>query len=190
MAYNSTIRNKPPEGKQCFHVTCGNTCRRPKPEKKPRKPIPKVSAKRKAGFFDLKATENDHNETEVPQNGRKPSSAAQWRWFEERRKEMTGICAHCSGRTSKNNDDYFHFSICHIMPKNHFPSVATNEFNFIELCAFGNNCHGNMDNKTLDLTDMNCWSTIVERFCIMYPSIAPKERRRIPQVLLQYVETE
>ena len=47
-----------------------------------------------------------------------------------------------------------------------------------------------MDNKILDLIEMNCWDEIVTKFCIMYPSIAEKEKRRIPQVLLQYIEVE
>lgn len=47
-----------------------------------------------------------------------------------------------------------------------------------------------MDNKMLDLTEMSCWDDIVTKFCAIYPSIAPKERRRIPEILLQYVEVE
>jgi len=112
------------------------------------------------------------------------------RWFNDRRKEMTGTCAHCGGRSCKDSDQYFKFSICHILPKAYFPSIATNEFNFIELCFWKNNCHGNMDNKILDLIDMNCWDEIVTKFCLMYPNIAPNERRRIPSVLMQYVEAE
>ena len=47
-----------------------------------------------------------------------------------------------------------------------------------------------MDNKMLDLIEMNCWDEIVTKFCSMYPFIADKEKRRIPDVLLQYVEVE
>lgn len=112
------------------------------------------------------------------------------RWFKERRKEMTGKCHHCNGNSCKHDDKYYKFSICHILPKAYFPSVATHEYNWVELCFWNKNCHGNMDNKMLDLIEMNCWDEIVTKFCIMYPSIAEKEKKRIPQVLLQYIEVE
>lgn len=112
------------------------------------------------------------------------------RWFEDRRKELTGVCSHCGGRSCKDSDQYWKFSIAHILPKAYFPSVATHKDNFIELCFFNNSCHTQMDNKMLDIIDMNCWDTIVERFLRMYPFIAKDEKRRIPQTLMQYVQTD
>lgn len=115
-----------------------------------------------------------------------------WRWFERQREFMTGICMHCGGKTEKFNDEKFHYSICHILPKgkNYFPSVATNDSNWIELCYYNNSCHSNLDNHMIDLIELNCWSTVIDRFIAMYPSIDNKEKRRIPTVLLQYVNTE
>jgi len=110
------------------------------------------------------------------------------RWFKECRKELTGKCHHCGGPSCKHDDKYFKFSICHILPKAYFPSVATHPMNFIELCFWNKNCHGNMDNKMLDLIEMACWDEIVTKFVAMYPAIAEKEKRRIPDVLLQYIE--
>lgn len=124
---------------------------------------------------------------EVPQSIEPVEGIEQWAWFEERRKEMTGICKHCGGKTCKDDNDKFHFSLAHILPKAYFPSVATNEYNCLELCFWNKNCHGNMDNKILDLIDMNCFDEIITKFLIMYPSIDKKERRRIPAVLMQYV---
>lgn len=113
------------------------------------------------------------------------------RWFHARRLEMTGVCCHCGNATTAYSDQYFKFSICHILPKAYFPSVATHPLNWIELCFWGDNsCHTNMDNKTLDLTEMNCWDEIVEKFIAIYPSIAQKEKKRIPYSLLQYVKNE
>jgi hypothetical protein len=40
----------------------------------------------------------------------------------------------------------------------------------------------------LDLMELNCFDLVIERFVAMYPSISKEERRRIPQVLLDYVE--
>jgi ssDNA-binding Zn-finger/Zn-ribbon topoisomerase 1 len=110
-------------------------------------------------------------------------------WFEDRHKEMTGICKHCGGKTQKGKENYRN-SIAHILPKAYFKSVATNPNNWIELCFYGNSCHSQMDNKMLDLTEMNCWDEIVTKFVKIYPSIAKEERRRIPKILLEYIETE
>ena len=112
------------------------------------------------------------------------------RWFEDRRKELTGRCAHCGGRSCKDSDQYWKFSIAHILPKNIFKSVATHPLNYIELCFFNNSCHTNFDNKTLDIMDLNCFDTVIQRFVAIYPAIDVKERRYIPDVLLQYIEIE
>lgn len=111
-------------------------------------------------------------------------------WFKERRKELTGRCKHCGSPSCKHDDKYYKHSIAHILPKAYFPSVATHPENFIELCFWKNNCHGNMDNKVLDLIDMNCFDEIITKFCKIYPSIAKEERRRIPPILLEYIKNE
>lgn len=110
-------------------------------------------------------------------------------WFKVRHGEMTGKCKHCNGKTQKDADNFIN-SICHILSKEYFPSVAINEYNWIELCFYDNSCHSQMDNKMLDLIDMNCFDEIVEKFVKIYPSIAKNERRRIPAILMQYIETE
>lgn len=135
---------------------------------------------RKAGWFDLNEAVNI-----VVGNG---DSKLQ-RWFEDRHKEMKGVCKNCGGKTQKGQANYKN-SVAHILPKAYFPSIATHPDNFIELCFYGESCHTNMDNKTLDLIDMNCFDEIVEKVCRMYPSIAPEERRRIPAILREYIKTE
>lgn len=117
--------------------------------------------------------------------GSNPTDKEQW--FLERRKEMTGKCLHCGGRSCKGDNMFFRHSIAHILPKKLFPSVATHPLNWIELCFWENNCHGNLDNHTLDLIELNCFDTVIERFVAMYPEIGKKERRNIPDVLKQYV---
>lgn len=115
----------------------------------------------------------------------------QWKWFEERRKDMGGYCKNCGCKSCKDDDEKFHYSIAHILPKAYFPSVATHPLNFIELCFWGNNsCHSQYDNKTLDLIDMYCFAEIIDKFVKIYPFIEKSERRRIPSVLMQYIEVE
>jgi hypothetical protein len=121
----------------------------------------------------------------------KEDSAELERWFHERRLEMVGFCANCNAVSCKKSDQFFKCSIAHILPKAYFPSIATHEDNWIELCFWGDkSCHSNMDNKILDLSEMNCWDEIVEKFITFYPTIAKKERRRIPNILMQYINTD
>lgn len=111
-------------------------------------------------------------------------------WFEDFREEMTGFCWNCGRPSAKYTDDY-RCSAAHILPKNLFRSVELHPLNRLELCFWGEgSCHTNYDNKTLDLTQMNCYDTIIERFLKIYPSIAPHERKNIPQVLLNYLDIE
>lgn len=109
-------------------------------------------------------------------------------WFKDRDREATGKCRHCGGRTCKGDPLYYKHSIAHLLPKRLFPSVAAHPDNWIELCFWEKNCHGNLDAGTLDLIDLHCFDEVIEKFVKIYPSIAPKERRHIPDVLLQYVE--
>lgn len=111
------------------------------------------------------------------------------RWFKERQKEMTGRCMNCGGKTEAHTKSY-KCSIAHILPKAYFKSIATNENNWLELCFYGNSCHTNYDNKMLDLIEMNCFDTIMQKFTKIYPHIAADEKRRIPPILIEYLKTE
>jgi predicted membrane chloride channel (bestrophin family) len=111
-------------------------------------------------------------------------------WFKERRKEMKGICSHCGGKSMKDDDTKYHYSIAHLLPKAYFPSVATHPMNSIELCFWSPSCHTNYDNGSLDLIDLNCFDTVINKFVAMYPAIEKIERKRIPAILLNYLEVE
>jgi hypothetical protein len=112
------------------------------------------------------------------------------RWFQARRKEMQGHCLHCGEKTTKHQDQWYKCGIAHLLPKNIFKSIKTHPLNWIELCFWKNNCHGNFDNHMIDITELNCYDLVIERFIAMYPDIAPKERKYIPEALLQYVKNE
>jgi hypothetical protein len=151
-----------------------NGTREPDPKKAP-VPIAKESAKtaaKKAGEKKARGDQDTFKEA----------------WFKARRKEMVGVCQHCGGKSCKDSDEYFRFSIAHLLPKNLFESVALHPSNWIELCHFGNSCHANMDNKILDLMDMNCFNDIIEKFLVIYPDIDKAERKYIPDILIQYLK--
>lgn len=149
----------------------------PKPPKA-RKPIAKKSAKKLKQEAEAKIAKKD-------------PSAEKERWFQEQRKRMTGRCSNCGKPSCKNSDEYFRFSIAHILAKAYFKSVALNDNNWIELCFWGDkSCHSQMDNNMLDMTEMACWDQIVEKFLQIYPHIDTKEKRRIPDILKQYINTD
>lgn len=147
------------------------------PKKKVPYRMPKISEKKKLQLKEEKAI-------------RVAGGSEMDRWFDDRRKEMEGRCLHCGDRSCSHSDKYFKFSIAHILPKNIFKSVKTHPLNWIELCFWEKSCHTNFDNYSLDITELNCFDLVIERFIAIYPDIAPKERKQIPDILLQYVKNE
>lgn len=145
-------------------------------QQKLRKPLAKKSAKK------IKQESEERK-------GKKDPSAEKERWFQDRRKEMTGYCRNCQKPSFKKSDEYFRFSIAHILAKRKsmFPSVALHPENYLELCV---DCHQNLDNCLIDLTELACWDEVVVKFQNIYPSIAQEERKRIPDILLQYINTD
>jgi len=111
------------------------------------------------------------------------------RWFNDRHIEMTGTCMHCGGVTEKGKPT-FRCSVAHLFPKAYFKSVSTNPDNYIELCFYGKSCHTNFDHGIIDIIELSCFDKVIEKFIKIYPFIDSKEKRRIPDVLLNYLETE
>jgi len=113
-------------------------------------------------------------------------------WFSERRKEMTGVCLFCGGKTEWDNDKTFRNSIAHLLEKKDnfggFPSVAYHPDNWLELCYYNNSCHDNFDRHMITwdmLRDSAEWEFIVSKFKKIEPFIAIAERRNIPELLLK-----
>jgi hypothetical protein len=111
-------------------------------------------------------------------------------WFISQRKFMTGKCVHCGGKSQKHDDKTFHYSIAHLFPKAYFESIATHPENWLELCYYGESCHANFDNKMIAITDLNCFDEVVRKFAILYPLMTREEKRRVPSVLLTYLDAE
>lgn len=150
-------------------------------EKKPYKGIAKKSAKKIA-----KEKEEKESFGDTPLDN----------WFEQRREEMKGFCVLCGGKSEKNNDATYRHSIAHLFPKKEnfggFPSIATHEENWMELCYYGNSCHTNFDNHIITwelLRDSAEWLMIVEKFKNIYPFIAQDERKNVPEILLNELKS-
>lgn len=110
-------------------------------------------------------------------------------WFKIIRNKLTGKCeCGCGKPSSKFNDKFFKYSCAHLLPKKTFKSIATHPMNYLELNAFGDSCHATFDNMGYEhckMTKPALWKIVVERFNIIYPSIAEAERKYIPEVLLE-----
>lgn len=135
---------------------------------KPKKAIAKVSVKKSK---------------EIAKEKESGSDGEMDRFFQSMRSRMVGKCLFCGGKTEKNNDKYYKFSIAHLFPKKPtmFPSVATHHSNFLELCHFGNSCHTNFDQGKISfelLKDSKEWDIIVEKFHELSPLLTDEERSR------------
>ncbi len=127
---------------------------------KPKKPIPKVSEKRKQ---ELAKVSGD-SEMDL--------------FFERNRKKMTGICqCGCGQKSQKNDDTFYRGSICHIFPKRIFKSIADNDYNWVERTMFGG-CHSQMDDSSIaKWVNFVDWEDIKERFHILAPLLTDAERK-------------
>lgn len=102
-------------------------------------------------------------------------------WYDDRRKEMVGCCIECGRGTNKNNDKYFTWSICHIVPKSLVPSVATYEYNWVELCQLH---HQEFDNTFGKAAAMMCFGEVKEKFQLFKHLIPAGELRKVNPHLL------
>lgn len=137
--------------------------------KKERKPIPKISEKKRA-------------QMEEEKKARKDEDPIKEKWFKARRGEMTGICGcGCGEPSSKNDDLHFRSSAAHVFPKDPeygFPSIAYHPLNWVERRVWGG-CHANMDQMGLDKwPNMEDWPVIRERFFVLEKALTPDEKTR------------
>ena len=152
----------------------------PLPTRKPAKPIPKQSAKRKA---EAKADKDGNGDTALV------------RFYKDCMKRMTGHCMNCHGRTETQVYAAAIFSICHIMDKRDTvaPSVKTHPLNWVELCP---DCHTNFDTPPLEkgktLWDkreaMGIWPIIKQKLISVWEDLAPEERRHFPDSVRKFIE--
>lgn len=133
---------------------------------KPKKPIAKVSAKKKAEVEADKAARNG-GDTELQ------------KWFNERRKELVGVCqCGCGRKSSKHEDEHFRSSICHILPQRLFKSTILHPLNYVER-NFWEGCHSIFDNTSLNRwANMADFDDIKEKFKIISRCLTDAERAK------------
>lgn len=101
------------------------------------------------------------------------------KWFQARRKEMTGTCqCGCGTKSSKHEDDHFRSSAAHIFPQRLFPTIQFHPLNWVER-NFWEGHHSNMDNRSMELwPNFADWDDIKEKFHILSPLLTEKERAK------------
>lgn len=97
-------------------------------------------------------------------------------WFKARRREMTGVCIECGKSTNRNNDRYYRWSICHIVPKGLVPSAKVHPDNWVELCQ---DHHNEFDSTFEKASKMKCFQEIKNKFKLFKDIIPPEEARKI-----------
>lgn len=108
-------------------------------------------------------------------------------WFRARVMEMTGECSECGLPTNKYIFKYAICAVAHILPKSKFPSVADHPMNWMELGA-SCGCHSHSEIFS-NAAEMKVWPEMVRRFKILYPFIAPEERKHIPELLMREIKS-
>ncbi|MDB5200541.1 MAG: hypothetical protein JWO92_2504 [Chitinophagaceae bacterium] len=142
------------------------------PKEKKLYQIPKVSDKKKQQLKDEKPDREKQND-----------------WFEAiDKKECPYAFTHCQECGKIILKAFMRAAIAHVLPKkkNQFPSVATHENNYIILGA-GCGCHNKYDKSWDDASQMKVWPLAVSKFLEIYPFIASKEKKNIPDILLQEI---
>ena len=108
-------------------------------------------------------------------------------WYLLRRYQMKGFCSEpgCNKSTNPKSDEYYRWSVCHLVPKSLCPSVATHPDNWIELCW---QHHSEFDATFDKAAAMKCFEEAKRKFNLFKDLIPPEEARKInPHLLLPYI---
>lgn len=147
---------------------------------KPKKPIAKVSAKKRA---EQAAGKDSNGDTELV------------RFFKQCMKLMTGHCMNCHARTETKEYSAAIFSICHILDKRNAvaPSVKCHPQNWIELCP---DCHYDFDTPPLEpgktlwdkREEMGIWPIVKQKLISVWPDLPQAEQRHFPDSVRTWIE--
>lgn len=109
-------------------------------------------------------------------------------WFKVKMELNEPRCAECGAYKPSLKQWPQGWKSCqaHLLPKKHFKSISTHPLNclvlgsgFSGLC----HCHDDYDHDWERASKMKIWPEVCRRFLILYPFIAEKEKKFIPEVL-------
>lgn len=112
-------------------------------------------------------------------------------YYVKRMGEVEAVCDNCGVRADWIKQPQYYklwkAAQAHILEKRHFISIMTHPLNFLTMFAAYSGvcgCHTYYDSNWLNASKMNIWTTVIERFKILYPLIKPNEHKFIPDILL------
>lgn len=109
------------------------------------------------------------------------------KWYKSKIKISSGFCTWCGCPTEKNVYKYAVSTVCHLLDKRDTvcPSVKTHPMNFVILCP---DHHAQFDRMNWEEREqLGFWNIIRDRLVMVYPDLAPAERRHFPLKVLEYI---
>ncbi len=139
---------------------------------KPKKPLKKVSDKKKKEMAEEKKLRGDEDTDLV-------------KWYKRQIKFMD-LCEESGLRLETHIYKYAIMSVCHILPKSTCPSVAIHPLNRVFLVP---DLHFKFDSSSWEEREKwACWPVVRDRLVMIYPDIAPEERRHFPESVINFME--
>jgi hypothetical protein len=143
---------------------------------KPRKPIKKVSDKRKA-------------EQKADKEELKGGDSELQKWYAKIMQDETPKCWETGEWINKQDKMGWHGSIAHILDKKNFPSVKVHPLNYMILKMWGGT-HGQYDSSWENAAKMKVWPYALKVINVLYPLLTAEERRKLPDVIIQEIQPE
>ena len=140
---------------------------------KPKKPIARVSKKKRA-------------EIKADQEARNGDDTALVKWFKSQMKYMPSRCEE-TGEPINNRE--YRFAICsiaHILPKENCVSVKLHPLNRVFLHP---DFHTKFDAMSWEEREkLKIWPKIQERLISVWPDLSPEEHRHFPESVRNWIE--
>lgn len=111
------------------------------------------------------------------------------KWYSGIMESESGKCWETGASINKNDKRGWHGSICHVLPKSLFPSVATHPMNYMILKMWGGT-HGQYDSSWENAAKMKIWTYACKIFNILYPLLTREEKSKLPDIILQEIKPE
>lgn len=103
-------------------------------------------------------------------------------WYENRIAECTWICWECEVNGFSTIRNYQFAAQAHLLPKEHFGSVATHPLNYACLPATCG-CHSRYDKSWMSASTMKMWPIALDRIMVLIPLLTEKEYRKLPDII-------
>ena len=109
------------------------------------------------------------------------------KWYDKIMQEEMPVCWETGNTIDVRDTKGWHGSIAHVLPKEVFPSVMTHPKNYMILNMWGG-AHGQYDSSWKNAMEMKVWPIAVEVIKILYPLLTPKEKKKLPDIVVKEIK--